>query len=653
MEKLDPKVDGSSMDIIKNNIEKLKSIFPDVFNEEKVDIEKLKERLGEFVDAKSERYNFTWHGKSQAKRLAQQPSTGTLRPCKEESTDWDTTENLYIEGDNLEVLKLLQKSYHNKVKMIYIDPPYNTGNDFVYRDNYKDNLKNYLEITGQVDDDGNKLSTNSDTSGRYHTDWLNMMYSRLKLARNLLKENGVIFISIDDNEVANLRKICDEIFGEDNFVADFPRVTKKAGKSSEQVSKNNDYILCYGKSNELLLNAFEHNDDGFKYSDEYEDTRGNYKLNQTLDYGSIQYSPSLDYEIEIEGQTLRPGNVTYEEMEERKRRNPKSDFCWRWSKELYEFGLKNGFIVLKHSSNGYRIYTKTYQNAKILKNSNNEYVVEIRKRTKPVTTLHFIANKFSNDNSKKDLMKIFENNIFDYSKPIELIRTLIFLGTSNDDIILDFFSGSSTTAHAVMQQNINDKGKRKFIMVQLQEPTDKKSDAYKAGYKYITDIGKERIRRAGEKIKEVNKGEDGIENLDTGFKVFKLDTSNIKTWDTSLDDDLKQTLFNMVENIKEDRTEEDIVYEILLKYGLDLTIPIEETTLNNKKVYIVGYGSLIICLDKNITLDIVEEIGNLRDKYQPEIMRVIFKDNGFKDDVIKTNAIQILKKYGIEDVKSL
>lgn len=462
---------------------------------------------------------FTWTGKEYLDFIINSNSNGRLIEYKEESVNFDETKNLYIEGDNLEVLKLLQKSYYGKIKMIYIDPPYNTGKDFVYKDNFKDNLQNYLEVTGQVDGEGKRISANQETAGRYHSNWLNMMYPRLFLARNLLKDDGVIFISIDDNEVHNLRKICDEVFGEDNFIADFPRVTKKAGKSSESISKNHDMILCFQKSDKSEFNSFEHTDEGFKFSDEYVNERGLYKLNQTLDYGSIQYSASLDYEIEIDSKIYRAGNVLKEEMEERKKRNPKSDFCWRWSKDLFEFGLKNGFIVVKEYGSYSRIYTKTYQNATISKKSNG-YFVEIKKRTKAISTLEFIENKYSNDNSKKDLSKLFSENIFDYPKSLELIKKLLYIGANNDDIVLDFFSGSATTAHAVMQLNAEDEGNRKYIMVQLPETTDEKSEAYKAGYKNICEIGKERIRRAGEKILEEKRDNEGI---DIGFKVLKLE----------------------------------------------------------------------------------------------------------------------------------
>ncbi len=645
------KIDGKSKDIVESNIAKLKELFPDIFTEGKIDLEALQATLGEYIDKEDERYSFTWKGKARARRIAQTPSTGTLRPAPEESKNWDTTQNLYIEGDNLEVLKLLQKSYHKKVKMIYIDPPYNTGKDFVYKDNFKDNLKNYLRLTNQVDEEGRKLSTNAETGGRYHSDWLNMIYPRLKLARNLLRDDGVIFISIDENEVANLRKVCDEIFGEENFISEFPRITKKAGKTTDLVAKNTDYILNYGKSGKAFLNKEEVANEGYNLSDEFEAERGKYKLTQTLDYGSIQYSPSLDYEIVLGGDVFRPGGVSKDEMIERQKRNPSSDFCWRWSKDLFHFGLENGFIVVKESKNGKRIYTKTYEKATISKNLNG-YYIELKDREKPLSTLEFIKNRYSNDNSRKDMAKLFDSKVFEYSKPVSLIEKIIKIGTQKHDIVLDFFSGSATTAHAVMQLNTEDGGNRRYILVQLPEPTDEKSEAYKAGYKNICEIGKERIRRAGTKIKDQYTNNQSTNTLDTGFKVFKLDSSNIKAWDPDYDD-IEQSLLDSVDNIKEDRTESDLLYEILLKYGIDLAVPIEAMEIMDKKVYIVG-GHLVICLDEQITLDVVEEIAKLNERFgSEEPIRVVFHDNGFADAEVKTNAIQILKQYGVEDVRSL
>ncbi len=494
------KLTGKSLNITEENLKALKQLFPEAFEEGKIDFSVLRQLLGDFVDDEEERYSFKWNGKGKALRLSQTPSIGTLRPCKEESKDWDTTQNLYIEGDNLEVLKLLQKSYYGKVKMIYIDPPYNTGGDFVYKDDFRDNIENYKRVTGQVDGEGHKIDTNTESNGRFHTDWLNMIYPRLRLARNLLSEDGVIFISIDDNEQENLKKICDEVFGEGCFLSCFPRITKKSGKTTDNIAKNHEYLLAYSKTDNPTIYLSAHTDDGFKFEDEYVNERGKYKLNQTLDYDSLSYSPSLDYPIEINGEKLYPGQ-SYEKYLERKAgHHARADWAWRWSKDLFDFGQKNGFVVIRNSNGGKRIYTKTYQNAKIEKKGDT-FEIKYIERTKTISSLDFVDNEFSNDNSKKNIIKLFSNSVFDYSKPVALLQSLTRYLTKNNDIILDFFSGSATTAHAVMQLNAEDGGNRKFIMVQLPEPTAENSEAAKAGYKNICEIGKERIRRAGEKIK--------------------------------------------------------------------------------------------------------------------------------------------------------
>lgn len=643
MNRLDRDNFGSSKDIVDDNIEKLKEIFPDVFSEEKIDFEKLREKLGEFVDTKQERYNFTWHGKTKAKKIAQKPSTGTLRPAKEESENWDNTENLYIEGDNLEVLKLLQKSYHNKVKMIYIDPPYNTGKDFVYKDNYKDNLQNYLEITDQVDDEGNKLSTNSESSGRYHSDWLDMMYPRLKLARNLLKEDGVIFISIDDNEVHNLRKICDEIFGENNFLGLFIIKSTPNARDYGHIGKMHEFALFYAKnSNYTDTNELVDKSKSFKYSDDISKFNIHPLYNSNVKF-TPENRPNLYYPFYLY-KDKKIGDNFYEIGLEKKPnslkiyppRSVKDDiqFVWRWGKDKASKNLNTNII-------GY-------------KNTNGEFrIVQKMRGTKKIVRSMLLKKSFISRKGTAEVEDVFGNKIYSFPKPIELLKRFIKVGSNKNSLILDFFSGSSTTAHAIMECNVEEQSNRKFIMVQLPEPTPEKSDARKAGFKTISDIGKERIRRAGEKIKEENKDNDNIDYLDTGFKVFKLDSSNIKTWDVGLEDDLEQNLFDMVDNIKDDRAEEDILYELLLKYGLDLTLPIEKLEIKNKNVYVIGFGALVICLDQEVDLELVEEIGKLKEKYQPEIMRVVFKDSGFKNDVVKTNAIQILDKYNIDDVKSL
>ena len=419
-----------------------------------------------------------------------------LIPCIEESKNFDNTDNLYIEGDNLDALKLLKKNYENKIKMIYIDPPYNTEKKFMYNDTFRNKKKKECR----------------------HSGWLNMIYPRLKLARDLLTDDGVIFISIDDNEVENLKKVCNEVLGAGNFVAEFTRVTKKAGKSTDKIAKNNDYLLCYQKSKAIKLYPFLHDDDGFKFSDEFENERGKYKLNQTLDYNTLGYVFSLDYPIAINGNTFYAGGVDEFEYMKRKNDNPKDGFRWRWSKELFDFGLANGFVVVKEYDSYSRIYTKTYQNATIEKNTNGDYFVDFISRVKPLSSLEFIDNKYSNDNAKKGIDSVLGSNMFDYSKPLSLLQCISAFSTRENDIILDFFSGSATTAHAVMQLNAEDGGNRKFIMVQLPEETDEKSEAFKVGYKNICEIGKERIRRAGEKIKADKP--DTV--FDDGFKVYKI-----------------------------------------------------------------------------------------------------------------------------------
>lgn len=619
------KMNGESMNIERENIKRLKEIFPEVFTEDKIDFEKLQLILGEDIEESEERYSFNWNGKRDAIRLSQTPTTGTLRPDKDNSKNWDETENLYIEGDNLEVLKLLQKSYHGKIKMIYIDPPYNTGKDFVYKDNYRDNMKNYLEFTEQVDEEGHKLSTNTDTSGRYHTDWLNMMYPRLRLARNLLTDDGVIFISIDDNEVHNLRKICDEVFGEDNFVAEIIRKTKSTtNDAGNGINIQHDTCLIYCKSKiKVVFRGEEKTFDS--YSNPDNDPRGNWTASDptAIDDGR-RTKNTMEIRNPYTGKIDLPG---------RGRR-------WRFNEEGFHRLVNEKRIVFKkeHNKNERGFILKRYQN-------------EVKDRYNLVPTL-FINNKFMNQAATKEVTKLLRGKYFDYPKPMEFVKKLIEYITDKNSIILDFFSGSSTTAHAVMDLNAEDGGNRKFITVQLPEPTDEKSEAYKEGYKTIADIGRERIRRAGDKILEDNKDKEGIEDLDIGFKAFTLDSSNIKEWNPEyMEKDF--TMEELVNNFVPNRSEEDILYEIILKYGIDLTAPIEEHKVNGKTIYNIGFGALYICLDNHIDKDVVEEILKLNEENKMPNPMVVFKDTGFKNDEIKLNAKLSLNDNGIEEVVSI
>lgn len=647
-----PPLEVASANPLDPKIAKLREAFPEVFTDGKVDIERLATVLGKEVETSKERYGLNWPWKSECFKTIRTPSTATLRPKEDESVNWDTTENVFIEWDNLEVLKLLQKSYIGKVKMIYIDPPYNTGSDFVYPDNYSESLSTYLEYTGQVDSDGKRWWTNLDTDGRFHSKWINMMYPRLFLAKNLLREDGVIFISIDDHEVHNLKMILDEIFGEENFITIFPRITKKAWKTTDTIAKNNDYVLCYRKSQALVLNTFSHTDDGYKYTDEFEADRWKYKLSQTLDYWSIQYSPSLDYEITLEWQTFRPWNVTREEMEERKVRNPKTDFCWRWSKDLFSFGLENGFIVVRWSWSNKRIYTKTYQSATIDKN-NNWYFVELVERTKSATSLDFVENEFSNDNSKKDLGKLFETKVFDYSKPVSLIKYLTFLATSDQDIVLDFFAWSWTTAQSVFEINQEDGLSRHVICVQLPEPCTEDSEWFRAGYKTIADIAKERIRRAWKKEEDERKNtknEDGtLKNpnpVDIGFRVFSLDTSNMRTWDAGSVTDkasLEAQLAMHMEHITEWRSEEDLLAETILKSGFPLSTAYNIDSLAGKRVYSIADWAMFACFEDDMTLECIRAMADSLP------LRVVCLDSAFHgNDQLKTNAVEIMRTKWID-----
>lgn len=637
-----------SMDIKQEQISRLKQLFPEVFTEgNKIDWEKLKLTLGEDIEVGKERFGLNWAGKSDCFKLIQQPSTGTLVPAKEESINFDTTENLFIEGDNLEVLKLLQKSYFGKVKMIYIDPPYNTGNDFVYVDDFKDNLKNYLELTGQVDAGGKKLSTNVESDGRFHSNWLNMMYPRLFLAKNLLKEDGVIFISIDDNEVHNLRALCNEIFGEENFVEIFSWVkTSTPPGLSNKSRKTVEYILCYEKN---ITNQ--------KYKGELLDggdqpllNSGNPEKVLCFPASSVLFKlPDGEYEAGLYDRVELMEKINILNGKSNSTLKLKGEF--KWIQKTLDTEIQNGttFIVkserfairfLRKDEGGYKAPTN------LLK---DKYISPvISKKDNCVDT---------NETSSSELSELLGGRYFDFPKPVSLIKHLIGFIADKDDIVLDFFAGSATTAHAVLELNREDAGNRKFICVQIPEPTDENSEAFRAGYKNIAEIGKERIRRVIKKIKtekerqEPDMFEGDKKPQDLGFKVFKLQSSNFATWDANVEksiDTLTEKLFRHIDHISPEAEQDAILFELLLKAGFELTTQIEKLTLADKTVYSVMENALLICLERNLTHELLNAIAELKP------VRFICLDEGFCDnDQLKSNAVLLMKENGVQKFQTV
>ena len=519
--------------------------------------------------------------------------------------------------------------------MIYIDPPYNTGNDFVYEDDFAQSADEYLANSGQYDEDGNRMVQNTESNGRFHTDWLNMMYTRLRIAKDLLADDGVIFISIDDNEIANLSKMCDEIFGNGNAIAVFPRLATKSGKTPLTFMVSHDYVLCYTKSRHDIFVGQAFEDDSYKYSDEYEAERGRYNLKQPLDCNSISYSASLDYPITHEGATYYPGSDYNKYLERQSGKHLPKDYAWRWSKELFEFGLKNGWIVFQNG----RIYTKGYLNAAIEKQPNGSYAVVKREKTRKMSTIDFISNDYSNDIAKKQLASHKISARFDFPKPVDLIKALLATHYDKDALVVDFFSGSATTAEAVFKQNITDGGSRRFILVQLPEETQDST------YKNICEIGKERIRRAGAKIKE----EAGLAapNLDVGFRVLKCDSSNMKeVYYNSAE--YEASLFSRLEdNIKEDRTPEDLLFQVMLDLGVLLSSKIEETTIAGKKVFNVEDNYLIACFDSNVTEETIKAVAKQKPYY------FVMRDSSMANDSVATNFDQIFATYSPDTVRKV
>ncbi len=618
------KMDGLSMDIETTNKEKLQMVFPECFVEDRLDIDKLLSLCGEYITDDYEKYEFKWKGKSDCLRLAQKRSTGTLRPCPEESVNFDITQNLYIEGDNLEVLKLLQKSYFRKVKMIYIDPPYNTGNDFVYEDDFADPLARYKEITEQT------TKSNSETMGRYHTNWLNMMYPRLRLASNLLKDDGVIFISIDDGEQANMRKLCDEVFGEENFIAQI--IWQKVYSPRMDVqgfSTSHDYVLCYVKSNieGIRQEAFSQNSAQFNFVDP---TNGKkYRRRSIRKEGSASLRSD------------RPNSwfalVAPDGTEVYPYKPDGTEGRWRWDINTYKTKEQQGLVEWVKTENGWQAYAKQYLETDAVK---------------PPETLWLHQEVGHNHSAAEELKKLLNGKFFDSPKPKELIMKMLKVATysDNDDIILDFFSGSATTAHAVMQLNAEDGGNRHFIMVQLPEVCSENSEAAKAGYRNICEIGKERIRRAGKKIMENEDGQYTIDGtkmaVDIGFKVFKLDSSNLKVWDdTPITDDVNVLLNRMaghVDGLKAGRSDMDLIYEILLKMGYPLTADFSADKVDEVIVYRVLNGDMLICLQSGITAELIEKLAEQKPR------KIVISENALIDDSAMSNAYYLLGNRSIE-----
>lgn len=601
-----------SMDKVAANVAKLRELFPNcvterINNEGKlehaIDFDMLKQELSDHVvDGLQERYQFTWPDKRKAILAANAPINKTLRPCREESVDFDNTENLYIEGDNLEVLKLLQETYLGKVKMIYIDPPYNTGNDFVYEDDFKQNSEEYIVNSGQLDDEGNRLVVNTESNGRFHTDWLNMIYPRLKLAKDLLSDDGVIFISIGDDEESNLIKCCNEIFGESNFIASICHKHRASVSNDRIISENHNHLLFYCKN---IVSVFRNHkligEDPVLEGFNLEDEKGKYKLTP------------------VDG----PGGA--------KKGNPHYNFLgvtgyWRYSKETMQKKYDEGLIV--RTTNGLQ---------------QKYYLSQASKSRKTVTT--WWDDDFLTSSATKMLINLMGDKTFDNPKNINLIiRCLkMIVKFDKDSLILDFFSGSATTAHAVMQLNAEDGGKRKFIMVQLQEECAENSEAYKAGYKNICEIGKERIRRAGKKIKEENPLT--TQDLDIGFRVLKCDSSNMEDVYFTPKEymDKQQSLF--VDNIKKDRNDEDLLFDAMLKLDTPLSSKIEKITIAGKTVYNVAQGHLMACFDKNVTDEVITAIAKEMPSY------FVMRDSSQADDSVAINFEQIFNTYSPQTVR--
>lgn len=633
-----------TQDVAEANIEKIGQLFPNCITErinengkleKAIDFDILKQELSkEVVEGNQERYQFTWPGKRDAMRLANTPSNMTLRPCIEDSVDFEKTENLYIEGDNLEVLKLLRENYLGRVKMIYIDPPYNTGSDFVYEDDFTLTTNVFKDRSGLFDINGRMLldnyEVNSDSNGRFHTDWLNMMYPRLRVSRDLLSDDGVIFISIDDNEIDNLKKICSEIFGEHNYVGCICRATgTTTAQGTNSMGKSYDYALVYSKSNNYEVGGIELSEkDASRY--DLEDEKGKFSILQLRRTGGEdrrEDRPSMYYGIKTPD-----GNIVY----------PKGptgyDSRWRVGEETFKQMLKDNLIYFKQTGNGYNVYYKFYLEGRTKRPSNLWNDIE------------------GNKKASIDLKSLIPEKVFETPKPIEFIRRMLQISNVSDgDIVLDYFSGSATTAHAVMKLNSEDGGNRKYILVQLPETTDVKSDAYKAGYDNICEIGKERIRRAGKKILEELQAKQGNVDLfckqepecklDTGFRVLKLDTSNMQDVYYKPEEFSETSLFE--DNVKPDRTPEDLLFQVMLECNLPLSAKIESKTIAGKEVFNVNDGYLLACFDEDVNETVITEVAKLKPYY------FIMRDKSLSSDNVADNFEQIFNAYSKDTIRKI
>jgi len=615
--------DGQSADIVSDNISKMKELFPDAFSEGGVNFDTLRQLLGDasVLDEGEEKYGLSWHGKKKARQIALTPSTGTLLPCPDESVDWDTTKNLFIEGDNLEVLKLLQKSYANKVKMIYIDPPYNTGKEFIYPDRFQENLDTYLKYTGQVDEEGMKFSSNTESTGRMHSNWLSMMYSRLKIARGLLKNDGILFVSIDDNEIANLTSICHDIFGEDHFLGCFvwKRRQNADSRNYSNVSPDHEYILAYAKTLDAQLKG--KSIDTSKYKNPDNDPRGDWASIDLSGLATSDQRPNLHYDI-VDPET---GN-SYP---------PNPNRGWSKSKDRVQKMIEEGQILFPAKPTG--------------RPREKKFIADLQSSVTGVST--WLSSDISGftTNGTREVSSLFGAKVFDFPKPVQLIKFFVDQLTSKDDIVMDFFAGSATTAQAVMEASAEDSNNRRFLCIQLPEPVGEKTEAFKQGFKTITELALERVKLAAKKIDN--------DDVDTGVKLLKLAGSSIQVWNPDRTD-IEESLLSHEEHLVEGRTEQDVLYELLLKRGVDLTAPIETREMAGKNIYSIGYGVLFACLDESITKEQVEDIAQAIITWYGELApssdtHVFFRDSAFRDDVSKTNMAAILQQNGLAHVRSL